>query len=262
MHGDAIHQHGIQAVERLGLVDLDRRRCRKRTAQTPGDHFAASEHERFTRGEAIDSGKGRVLSGGELELQQLDCGLRPELAAYQAGLQQCLWFGCEQHARRTFGEVKGLDAERIPGEIKRVLAPIAQSDRIHAAQRAGEILAIAPVGEKRQLAVGARREFLTFEFALQLQIIVDLAIGDEHRSLSAVERLISGLEIDDGKARLKKPDSGRHEAALAVGSSMVESTHHSIHHGRGRRRAVGGHHSGDAAHQRKPAMRGNFMGSM
>jgi hypothetical protein len=59
-------------------------------------------------------------------------------------------------------------------------------------------------------------------FVSKLQIIVDLAIGDERRSTRAVERLIAGLEVDDREPRLHQTETVAVIASNAVGATMAQ----------------------------------------
>ena len=111
---------------------------------------------------------------------------------------------------------------------------------------------------KRRLAIrrgregGARRRG-AFQLGAQLDVVVDLGIGDEGAAARLVERLVAGLQIDDGEPRLHDPDIARVVMAVAVGAAMTQRRAHRLQHAHRRRIALQRHDPGDAAHQRATA---------
>src|SRR5258705_2579021 len=138
----------------------------------------AAQAKRFARRDGVDVQENRASSGGELKLQQFGGGFSAYLWRDQIGLQQRLQLGGEDHAASIFCVVKRFDAKRIPREIERMVARIVKGDRIHAAQGLGEIGAVAGIGRKRHFAIGVRLELAGGEVAVQLEVIVNVAIGD------------------------------------------------------------------------------------
>ncbi len=92
-----------------------------------------------------------------------------------------------------------------------------------------------------------------FQLGAQLDVVVDLGIGDERGAARLIERLVAGLQIDDGEPRLDNPDIARAVVPVAVGTAMAQRRTHRLKHRHRRRIALQRHHPGDAAHQRATA---------
>ena len=151
------------------------------------------------------------------------------------------------------GVIERLDAERVARQHQAARAGIVQRDRIHAAQMLGEVEPVAAIEMQRQLAIrlGRKRNRAgaAAQRLAQLDVIVDLGIGDQRRAAGLVERLVAGREIDDREPGLHHADIARAVVAVAVGAAMAQCRFHRPQRRRRRRRAVERHQPGDAAHQ-------------
>ena len=107
--------------------------------------------------------------------------------------------------------------------------------RVHAAQMPREIEPVAAIEMERQLAIRAGGERCAGQLGVQLEVVVDLAIGDERGAAGLVERLVAGREIDDREPRLHHADIARAVMAVAVGPAMAQRRLHRLQQ-RGRRR--------------------------
>src|SRR5690606_6760774 len=124
------------------------------------------------------------------------------------------------------GVVERLDAERVAREDELSLLRVVERDRVHAAQGFGEAEAAEPPEKKRRLAIRARREADSRERLAELDMVVDLAVGDERGAARLVERLIARLEIDDREPLLDERDVAFRVAAGAVRAAMRERGPH------------------------------------
>ena len=150
------------------------------------------------------------------------------------------------------GIIERLDAERVAGEHQAPGARIVQCHGVHAAQMLGEVEAVAPVEMQWQLAIRLGRERQrprAVQFLAQLDVVVDLGVGDQRRPTRLVKRLVAGRQIDDRQPRLHHADIAAAVLAVAVGAAMAQGSTHRPQRRRGRRRAVMGHQAGDAAHR-------------
>ena len=68
-----------------------------------------------------------------------------------------------------------------------------------------EVETVFPVEMQRRLTIGLGRELLTCQLRAQLDIVVNLAVRDQDGPARFVERLIAGLQIDDGESGLAQP---------------------------------------------------------
>ncbi len=166
--------------------------------------------------------------------------------------------GSEAKAKtaRGLGVIERLDAEGIARQHQPARRRVVQRDRVHAAQVAGEIEAVAAIEMERQLAIGRRREHDAGQRPAQLDVIVDLGIGDERRAAGLVQRLVAGREIDDGEPRLhhaRHRRRGNARCRRARDGAAIASIACSV--AACGRLAVERHDAGDAAHQRRTRAR-------
>ena len=184
-----------------------------------------------------------------MHLQEFVAGRRGQLAVEDAGLDQRLRLRGEGEILRRLGVVERLDAEGIARQHQPPGGRVVQGDRVHAAQMAGEIEAVAAIKVQRQFAIGLRREAALGKFAAQLDVIVDLGIGDERRAARLVERLVAGRQIDDREAHLQHADIARAVMPVAIRPAMRQRRAHRAQQAARRGVAVLRHDAGDAAHQ-------------
>ena len=153
---------------------------------------------------------------------------RTSSAATRPPANQALRLGGEGEALGGLGVIERLDAERIARQHQPPRRRIVQRDRIHAAQMAREIEPVPAIEMQRQLAIRRGRENGVGQRRAQLEVIVDLAIGDERRAARLVERLIAGREIDDREPRLHHADIARAVMPVAVGPAMEQRRLHRL----------------------------------
>ena len=229
----------------------------RRSAASPGSSRAKP---RARRGRApatlcIDIGgtglKMMVLDGEGKPIAERD---RVELSPREARGEKRLRFRGEGDAVGPLDVVERLDPERVARQQQPAGARVVQRDRPHAAQRVGEGGAVAAIEEERRLAVRARRESRPGERGAQLGVVVDLAIGDERGAVGLEQGLVARLQVDDREAVMRHRDVAGAIGAHAVRAAMGQRRAHGVDRALRRRLAAGGHHAGDAAHQRWPAM--------
>ena len=144
--------------------------------------------------------------------------------------------------------IERLNAERVARQQQQVLGRVVQRQGIHAAQLFDETAAVAAIEVQRRLAVGRRREVDLRQCGAQLDVVVDLGIGDERSPSGFVERLRPGLEVDDRQAIVDHADVARDVPAAPIGTAMGQRVGQPVQDGRVGRRAVLGHDAGYAAH--------------
>ncbi len=120
--------------------------------------------------------------------------------------------------------------------------------RVHAAKGVGETDAILSIQMQRRFAIGLARKRYVRKRLLQLDVIVNLSIGDNDRAAGFVDRLIAGLEVDDCQADLGEPDAARDMQAVSVRTAMRDCTDHAVEEGAVGRRTVTHHKACDSAH--------------
>ena len=90
------------------------------------------------------------------------------------------------------------------------------------------------------------------QLVAQVAEVVDLAVEDhDHRAVLVEHRLVAGVEVDDGKARVREADARRQVHALAVRTAMPLGPVHPLEEQPlDRRPAVGIEDADEAAHAR------------
>src|SRR5690242_19430678 len=98
------------------------------------------------------------------------------------------------------------------------------------------------------------------ELALQLQIVVDLAVEDDGDAV-ARHRLLPGGEIDDGEPLVIESDRPIDEAPLVVGAAMLQDRRHLRQHRKLYWTRLQVYDAYDAAHWRSPSSSRDDNGS-
>ncbi len=245
----ALGEDGIEPRQRIALVDGEGRTSGQRRAPQPVDDPAALDDDGLARQYALDTGEDRLAPGGELDLHQLVAHVANELAIGEAGGNERGRLGGEGETRCRLDIVERLDAEGIARQHEASGGGIVQRDCVHAAQMRGEAEPVTAIEVERRLAIRGRREGGGLERRTQLDVVVDLAIGDEGGAAGLVKRLVTGLQIDDGEPRLDDADIARAVMTIAVGAAMMQRRTHHLKESRRRRRPVQTHDAGDTAHQ-------------
>ena len=129
------------------------------------------------------------------------------------------------------------------------LGRIVQGDGVHAAQLVDEIQPVAAVEQQRRLAIRLRGELGAAHLGAQLDVVVDLAVGDQRGPARLAQRLVAGGEIDDGQAIVDHPDIAAAILARPVGAAMGECRRQARQDVGRRTLAAARHHSRQAAHQ-------------
>ena len=101
---------------------------------------------------------------------------------------------------------------------------------------------------ERRLAVGMRGENGGAVLIAQLNVVVDLGVGDQRRATRLVKRLIACLQVDDGETAVDHHHIANAIVADAIGATVGEGRAHGLHLRLIRRRAIPAHQPGDAAH--------------
>src|SRR5262249_11242559 len=143
------------------------------------DDAALGDDEGLAREDAVDPGEDGLAPGGELHLKELVPHLADELRRRQARGKEGARLGGEGEAGRRLEIVERLDAERVARQDEAAGAGVVEGDRVHAAEMAGEVEPVTAIEDERRLAIGLSREDGAGQLLPQLDIVVDLAVGDE-----------------------------------------------------------------------------------
>ena len=182
MHHDAVHKHVIKPFERVFFRKIEQWPIGQGRHITAFAELAVLNRNRLAGQNALYAVKNRVTPGRELKLQQFIRRFGADTPVHQSGFQKNFRLGRENHAAVDLRIIKRLDAERIARQVRRALACL-HGDAIHAAKIMRETRAVTGIGIERQFAIAFGRKIDAGKFPLQLDVIVNLAIGDEHRSI-------------------------------------------------------------------------------
>ncbi len=254
MQANRILKRRIQTPYRVFFGFDTRPGARERQAPAALDDPPAGDNQGFSGSDAADAVEYGFVAGGELELQKFRAAVRIDPRRNDAGGDQRLRLGGKSESVRRFGVIKRLDSEGIAGQQQAVCRRIVNRDRVHAAQFLGKTRTEFPIEMKRRLAIGGRDEGNAAHFLPQLDVIVDLGIGDERGVMIVADRLIAGRKIDDRETGMHHAEIAGNIAAASIRSAMGECALQGIEPFRSRRAACG-HDSGDSAHQ--PSTREN-----
>ncbi len=252
----AFLQRAVEPGQRFRLADLLGRALRQGGDAGAVDHPAVGDPERLAGQQAADAGKDGVAAGGELQLQQLVARFRPQRPLHQPGGEQRLRLRREGQAVLQLGDIERLDAERVARQRQVVGAALVDGDRVHAAERLDIALAVAQPQMQRRLAVAAGGEPHLGQCPAQLQVVVDLAVGDQRRR-AREQRLVAAIQVDDGEAGVHQRHPADHGVASTVRPAMRERPHQRgqaggiqpVGGGAGPGRGVSEREAGNPAHQ-------------
>ena len=102
---------------------------------------------------------------------------------------------------------------------------------------------------QRRLTIGLGRELLTLHLRAQFDIVVNFTVRNQDSSARLVERLVAGLQIDDGETGLAQCHIPRRIGALAVRPTVTQGVDQSLQHTRICGRAIGSHDTCDSTHR-------------
>ena len=108
----------------------------------------------------------------------------------------------------------------------------------------------AAIEVQRRLAIRMGGEFDVGKLFAQLEVVVDLSIGDQRRAARLQQRLVPGLEIDDGEPRLHHRDIAGNMRAVAVRAAVPQVLAEALDQRQVGHRPFFCHYAGDAAHYR------------
>ncbi len=254
--GPAVHAHRVgeccvDGVEGGVLVLRQRPADRQRKAAPALDDAAVDHRDGLARQHALDALEHGVAAGGEAQLQELVAGRCVQRPRRQPGADQRARLGGEREAVVALDVVQRLDAERVARQHEPAVGRIVQRDRVHAAQALGEVEPVGAEQMQRRLAVRLRGERDLGHRRAQLDVVVDLAVGDQRGAAGLEQRLVAGHQIDDRQPGLHQPDARLGVMAAPVGPAMAQPVGQIVQQAAQRRRcdARALHHAGDAAHQ-------------
>ncbi len=230
VHAHAVGERRIEPGQRLVLANRDRAvfgQCR--ALLTLDDPPLPHDHG-LSRQNPADPGKDRLPAGGELHLDELVARPPQQLRGDDAGLDQRIGLGGEGEPPRGLGVIERLDPERVARQHQATSAGVVQRQRIHAAQMLRELEPVATIKMQRQLAIrlGRKRNRAgaAAQCLAQLDVIVDLGIGDQRGAAGLIERLRAGREIDNREPGLHHADIARAVLANAVGAAVAQYRFH------------------------------------
>src|SRR5262249_22544559 len=156
------------------------------------DDPSPANYHSLSRQHATNPGKNRLATCGELHLDEFVARRPGQPRGNHLRLDQSAGFGSKGESTRRFGIIKWLDAKRVSREDQLARSRVVERDRVHSAKVRRETEPITPVEMERQLAIGRGGEDSrppTAEFTSKLDVIVDLAVGDQRRAAGFVEGL-------------------------------------------------------------------------
>ena len=129
--------------------------------------------------DALDAGEDGPHAGGELELEELVACFASDATADEVAVEEGARLGGEGETLRQLGDVERLDAECVAGQGHRTRGAVVDRDGEHPAEMLGVGSASGEPEVQRCFAVAAGGEAGGGQARPQLQVVVDLAVGDE-----------------------------------------------------------------------------------
>ncbi len=155
---DAFLERPIEPLQRGVLADVLGAGVGQRRQPVAAEHMPIGAGQRLPRQDPVDALEDGVRAGGELELQQLGPGGRPQTPRHEAGFEDRPRLRGEGQAAGDLGGVERLDAERVAGQRHAPAGAVVDRDREHAAQMAGVSASLLEPEMQRRLAVAVGRE--------------------------------------------------------------------------------------------------------
>ncbi len=103
---------------------------------------------------------------------------------------------------------------------------------------------------KRRFAIRSRAEVDIAQLEPQLRVVVNLAVGDQDRTVRLVDWLIPGARINDCEPGAYQSNRAGNMAPGGIGTPMRECLFEQLKDPRLRRAAVAHHHASNSAHCR------------
>ena len=204
-----------------------------RLGQLPVTHqsrAAVFKNQQMGGRELLDLGEERAVSADEAIEKEVSEGGGIGLATDLAGLEDRLLLRSEIEASvRRQNIMQRFDAHPISGQNQAPPGGIPQGQGKHSAEvlHKPEFELFVKVG--RHLGVASRREPMSpaFQRVRKLQVIVDFAVTDQgDGSVFVVERLFSGVQIDDAESSNSEADFPFDMNTVAVGAAVGEGRFH------------------------------------
>ncbi len=252
MHPDRVIQQIIKPHQGIRPAQALGRAFRQGRHPVAPNHPALLDDQGFPRQHPFNPGEGRFPAGGELHLQHLVPRHGIEARRRQPGADQRLRFRREGEGRPRLGEIQRLDPERVAGQHQAAARTVVNGDGVHAAQMVGEAQFLAQVKLQRDLAVGPRFERHPAQVQLDLDVIIDFAVGDQDRLVAVGplggDRLIARFQVNDRQPRLDQAHIAVDMTAVAVRPAMGQGNGQRVENPRRRGGAVSCHDACDTAH--------------
>src|SRR5574341_508975 len=160
-------------------------------------------------------------------------------------------FGSEDQLARRLCVKQRFLANSIPREKKRLGTLIPNRERKHAAQMLWAIGAILFVSgnDRFRVAIGIELVAKLLELLAQLAIVVNLSIeNDPFRAIAAMNWLLPGCQIDNGKTAHREADAVTEVKAVIVGPAVINRLVHPLEQMTIDGRAVCANHACNATH--------------
>ncbi len=236
VHLDAVLQHRVQPLQRLGLGD-------GRGRMGAGDEGGGVDlHAHgLARGQAAHALEDRAGPERVVQRQQL---LGPLAHHHRLGVgQKGAGLRREGQPLAPIADVQRLDPERVARQ--RLGSVGQQAQGVHAAQL-GQGLRSHPAPQVQQrLEVRTGVQAGQAVLGDQFEVVVDFAVAD-HRGAGGVQRLPAALQVDDRQPRVGEGEAGAGLGADAVGTAVGDGLDHPPHPAFVRRTTQ---HAGDPAHR-------------
>jgi hypothetical protein len=202
-------------LERRGLGTAVAHRDRRPPERRRRDRRCIQHNPReASRRQAADIGEHRPLAFIGLADRQEQAGAGLVDAAPDAGhFEQRTDLGGDGEMTAAARPEQRLDAEGIARQEQFPAFAVEHDEGVHAGEAVERLFAPVRIGRDEHLAVGRGAEHVpvALEGLAQLDVIVDLAIEDEHvAAVRRCHRLVgAGVEIDDREPAVQQCEFGR-----------------------------------------------------
>ena len=175
-----------------------------------------------------------------------------ELPRHAARGKDGLDLRSEHELLRVDRKVERLDPDMVAGQHHPLPRPVQQRDGKHAVQALREIdpVLLPQVNDDFRIRRRPEPVALRLQLVTQLAVVVDLTVEDyRYAAILIRDRLMAGLQIDDGEAAHAERDRIVHQQTVVVRTAVHQRVAHPLDGFAFRASTVHRDDTGDAAHQ-------------